>query len=657
MPPLHPVRTPILRPRGAAGLAWLLAACVATGMARADVTTKPEEKKKKKDPEVLIPEVRDMAATFVAGKSVNIELSASTSSLRPLEFLIRQQPANGTLSAPRSHPRETNKCIVTYVHRGGDAPLSDRFTFACRVDGGPVSAAAAVTLTGQRFEPRLEVVDYMAVDKVFIGGEAAIRFVVKNGGAADFAADIPWEEPWDGPARIELKAGETGRYAVHFRPAKPGVYRMEKLLQPGVAGSKLPLYGQCVRPLTVSPGRLVLTLGSGGARGGVLQLANGRPEPMKVEVQPAGRLQGGRTVEVPGGGRVRVVLSLPPDDVAAYQGELKIIAPQGEETVAVEAAAKPAELSVVSPAGSVLDLGSAPAGREARGEVTIRNTGGSTAVIQAQARAPLAVRPSGEAIRLEPGGQTVFALTMIGDRPGPLARDLTFSGDLLATRIEVQLQVLPAVSAAAPATATRPGPLGGELRETEPQLSGEGGVEARTPMQRLLLSYLAASGLPIPKERINPFLERITALELLERTSQGITIAWKKPNVTPAGWIIEGATMARIEEGGGSFVKLWTPLKNWKIVDGGAKRVAARIEPLPAGSQIELRIMGVDRDEKVAEPSPGFLLTTTAAWSIPSWVWRALLILLLAAAIYVLNKMRLGEWQWKFRRDAKPATS
>ena len=65
--------------------------------------------------------------------------------------------------------------------------------------------------------------------------------------------------------------------------------------------------------------------------------------------------------------------------------------------------------------------------------------------------------------------------------------------------------------------------------------------------------------------------------------------------------------------------------------------------------------MGVDRDEKVSEPSPGFIITTGDTWRIPSWLWRAFAICVFTAAAYVLNKMRLGEWQWKIRRDPKPA--
>ncbi|HEY2573816.1 MAG TPA: hypothetical protein VGH65_07095 [Verrucomicrobiaceae bacterium] len=649
-----------IRPqRRAARLAWIFLGCLLAIPAHADLTGKPEdkkEKKKKKDagPQ-FIPEVRDMSATFVAGQSVQIELSASTGTLKPAEFLIRQQPANGTLSAVRSHPRETNKAIVTYTHRGGDAPLSDRFTFACRVDGGPVSASAWVLLVGKRFEPKLQLVDFMAVDKVFTGGEATVRFSLRNVGAADFAENISWEAPWQGPARIELKAGESGRYLVQFRPEKPGIYRLEKILQPGVDGSKLPLYAQCVRPLTLSPGRLILTPTSSGAREGELQLVNGRQDPVVVQVQASGRLQGGGTIEVPGGGKARVSLALPPLDVAAFHGEVKVTSAEGSETVLVESTAKPANLQVVMPQGTTLDLGRIPAGREGQGAVRLRNIGGLAAVIQAQVRSPLSVTPSGEAVRLEPGAEAEFIVKMIGDQPGSLLRELSFTGNPASPRIQVQMEVGPPESPLMPpaeATASNKPPVA-ISRGPQPPVFAEVEPRPDSPVKRLMYGYLGSAGIPVARERINPFLERVTALDLLDRRSHSLTIAWKKPSVMPSGWIIEVATMAQAEQSGGSFVKLWTPLKNWKLVNGGSDRVTALIDPLPPSVQIELRIMGVDRDEKISEPSPGFVMTTAESWRIPSWLWQVMAAVLLTGLAYVLNKIRLGEWEWRLRRQSR----
>ncbi|MCE9518960.1 MAG: hypothetical protein K8R87_05275, partial [Verrucomicrobia bacterium] len=416
-----------------------------------------------------------------------------------------------------------------------------------------ISAPAMVTLTGKKFEPKLELVDYRPVDKVFLGDEGIVRFAVKNNGVADFAADIPWEDPWSGPARMEVKSGETGNFTVNFRPKTAGIYRLEKFLQAGVAGSKLPLYGQCLRPLTVTPGRLVLAIGVSGAREGELQLTNGQPEPVRVQVQADGRLQGGGVIEVPGGGTARVSLALPPQDVASYHGELKITSVQGGEVVAVVADAKPAELRVVSPPGALLDLGSAPAGKAARGEVVMKNIGGTTAVIQAQVRAPLMVKPSEEAVRLEPGAHAVFVLTMTGDQPGLLKRELTFSGNQSIPPIVVQMQVLRAELAAVPEVVTPKVSPTEVTRETPPPVSKEDETAPPTPMEQLQMAQLSSMGEPVMQDRINPFLERVTSLELLDRTSHSLTVAWKNPSVKPVGWIIEAATMVMSRQGSGNF--------------------------------------------------------------------------------------------------------
>ncbi|MEI6537366.1 MAG: hypothetical protein WCN98_18630, partial [Verrucomicrobiaceae bacterium] len=245
--------------------------------ADADVKKKGDEKKKA---EAYAPEVRDVSASFVAGQSVDIELSASVGTLKQVEFIIRQAPQNGTLSAVRPHPRDTNKGIVTYTHRDRSAPLTDRFTFAGRVDGGPLSTPGTVTLTGRGFDAKLEILEVTVADRVFTGGESTIKITLKNSGSAPFSKDMSWEAPWRGPPHIELNAGEKADFIVVFKPAKTGVFRSNLELQPGVETSKLLLYGECVRALTVSPGRLQLNFNSQtGAREGTLSLSNGRSEP------------------------------------------------------------------------------------------------------------------------------------------------------------------------------------------------------------------------------------------------------------------------------------------------------------------------------------------------------------------------------------------
>ena len=618
----------------------------------ADVTTKAEKKDSKKKKEDFIPEARDGAATFVAGDSVDIELSASVATVKQVDFIIRTQPQNGTLSAVRPHPRESNKGIVTYTHKDRNGPLSDRFTFACRVDAGPVSAPATVTLTGQKYEARLEVLEVTAMDRVFFGGESVLRFSVKNSGAAPFSGDFAWPAPWSGPAHIELKAGEKQVYVVGFKPDEPRIYRFDMMLQAGMPASKLPLYGECVRSLTLSPGKLTLEFNrETGTRQGVLTLANARIEPLRVELKIPDRLRvKAGTVEVPGQKKVEVAVSLAESDVPEFRGQITAISTQGVQSVNVDAAPKPALLKVVSPEGRVLDLGVVAEGTEAKGRFEVKNLGGVTALVDADTSAPFSVSPSDHAVRIEPGAKASFEVSASASQPGTVRGEVEIGSPPDMIRLPVTLEVR--TGNGVNMSTKGGGPAANTARTISVKSPGERPVDAKA-VQAQLLAYLASSGIPLAPDKVNPYLAKVDEVTIMERTSTSITISWKKPAVAPSSWLIEFASMYRVPESG-HFVKVWNPLRDWKPVDAGADRVAANLHSLPVASQIDIRIMGVDREGKMSEPGM-FHLSTAERWKMPSWVWRTLLVTGLLAALYVLYRIRRGDLEWKWRWRAARA--
>ena len=636
----------------------LLLTCVAlsTGDAVADVTSSKAEKEKKKDkddkksPPEFVPEARDGNAVFVAGGTVQIELTAAVATVKQVEFIIRTPPQNGTLSAIKPHPRETNKGVVTYTHRGVDGPLADKFTFACRVDGGPVSAPATITLTGKKFEPQLVVEDVVAMSKVFLGGEGVIRFTLKNTGPAPFDSDVAWPVPWRGPPHISLKPGESAPFAVAFKPERAGVSRSEVFLQPGVDTSKLSLYGECSRALTIVPGELVLTLNpETGAREGVITLANGRNEPLAVKLRVPERIEGAASsLEVPANSRTRLSLRLAPQDVATFKGELVIESYDGSEKVNVVSVAKPAELRVASPAGSPVSLGKVVAGTQARVELRVRNVGGATAIAQAQAFAPFSVSPAGQAVRIEPGGETTFAVSGRPESVGRVTGELIIGGgrtDLVVPllmegreKTEVKMQAAGAGNATSSGT-----PAANKSPDSSSNVRPGSGLRPE------IKAYFASTGLP-PAEPINTFLEPVNELTILDRRKDAITVAWKKPSVAPAGWVLEVASLVRAAEGG-TYVKVWSPMKNWDLVDAGPERVGVRIHSLPAAAQFEIRIMSKDREGKLSLPG-AFTLTTAVPEPLPAWFWIALIASALGVVLYVLLRARNGDLPWSRTRSA-----
>jgi hypothetical protein len=106
---------------------------VATGIGEKSKDKKKSDKKKEFE---FLPEARDVKATFVAGQTVEIELIASVGSLKQMEFTIRQGAKFGSVSPPQPHPRESNRAIVTYTHRGHTEGGVPRFASFLRLRDG-----------------------------------------------------------------------------------------------------------------------------------------------------------------------------------------------------------------------------------------------------------------------------------------------------------------------------------------------------------------------------------------------------------------------------------------------------------------------------------------------------------------------------------------
>ncbi|MEY4483705.1 MAG: hypothetical protein RL693_1157 [Verrucomicrobiota bacterium] len=623
-----------------------------TGSLCADVTRKADDKKKNKDKEtVSIPEARDVAARFVAGQSVDIELVAAVGSLKQPDFIIRQQPEHGTLSNLRPHLKESNKAIIAYTHAGMNEALADKFTYACRIDGGPMSAPAVVTLSGQRMEPKISLVNTPSFAKIFAGGESSSSVFLKNEGTAPYLMNIAWPEGWVGPPSIDVPIGKTVEIQIFFRPKKVGEFRFEGELQKGVPSSKLFLYGECLRPLTVSPGSISLSLDTKtGVRTGTFSLVYARPEAVQVKLKLPPRINGPADMEIPAQGKVEVSVFLAAQDVEAYNGEIEILVGTAVEKVAVQSAAKPAELQLVAPEKGVLDFGSLDQRKTVEREIILLNAGGEPMIVQVDCRLPFSVEESGKALRIEPRQQRSLKVRLKSESSGKLSQDLKIVGglntltvgmlaDVREVKVAVERQPTPMPSVV-PSPVVTPSPVTAPANG-EPSEAAEAG---RSRRQLALMSFLQTEGWPLPKESINHYLERVMNVQMVEHTASSMTLEWKKPDIAPAGWILEYSSQI-YDAGQGFSVKSWARFNNWKPVEGGpADKVTVKLQPLKAGAQYEFRVMGVDRDGKVSEPSPRMLFATKESWRLPSWLWRTLLAVALGLVAYVLHRVRRGDF-------------
>lgn len=673
----HPVTRVVGVAFALAVLAGPLAADVATGIVKKDKDRDRREKEEKKREPSYLPEGRPAAVRFVAGQSIEIELGAAAGTAPQVEFLIRQLPQHGTLSAIRPHSSDSTKAVVTYVHSSPEASLSDSFTFACRVPEGSWSAPATVTLVGQRMEPKIEIIENPSFGRIFVGEEKIGKVLVRNAGSSPLQMDLTWEEPWTGPPSLSVPVGATQEFMVAFRPTKAGEYRQDLVIQPGVATSRVILYGDCALPLSVSPGRLQLEFrDSTGERDATISLVNARNEPVKAEVLLPAGLQGPATVELAPASKMDVRLSLPADHVAKFSGKVAIKSGASTATVDIEAKATPAAMKLVSPepAGGI-DFGKVTQKSSATRSIVLANRGGESLVVEATAIPPFGLDGLSGAVTIEPLQQRAFKVSLHAERPGQQTGHVEFlSGTGRITvplRVEVAEPVAPmamaktsptttpappAVSEVRPATVSpaRPAPVAANQAPPAqaaapapgpamPTADEELHVPRRNPTQTAVLALLATRGLPMPKETINPYLDQVKALTVADRDSSSVTITWAKPSVAPSGWVVELASMVYNQEFN-TFAKVWSRHPNWKLVETEKEQVGIRLFGLRPAEQYEIRVMGVDREGKVSKPSNSVLTSTPDTWRVPAWAWRLMIVGALGLVGYVLFRVRRGDF-------------
>jgi len=622
----------------------------------ADVTRTNEDKKKKDKIVVYTPEAKSLNVNFVAGVAVEIELTAAVGSLKQVEFVIRQAPENGTLTEPRPHPRDNNKALVIYTPRAAQSALQDSFTYACRLDGGSMSAPATVMLNGKKFDPQLEVQGAPRFDRVFLGGEATARVLVKNKGPAVYKSTLVFEEPWSGPPELEVAPGQTAELLINFRPSQAGNYRNQITLQAGLKESILYLYGECIQVLTISPGRLALNYSpSTGERSGILTIVNTRADPATVSLKLPARLQGQKTINLEPLAKAELLLKLLPDDVALFQDEVTVETGSMSESVLVVADAKPGQMRLLAPTkGEPVRFGEVKQKGKAHGEVTLSNVGGQAIIAGARSSVPFFIEEAGQALRLEPGQQRNLSVELNTDRTGKFSGTLEVTGGSETITVPLVGEVFDSATGpignAAPKAEAPPkasySPQPSPVR-TKPKPPTSDEPPNRSLVQSSVIAFLSAKGLPVPKRLVNQYLEPPGPLEVLDRTTTTATIAWPKPAVPPADWSLE-IGRDTLDFGNAAFLKTWQPYSSWKLHEADPGKVAIKIENLNPATQYEFHVLARDREGKHSQASAVVMVETRIPWSVPPWLWRVLIIAALAIAIYVLQKIRKGEFEFEF---------
>ncbi|MBV9126649.1 MAG: hypothetical protein JO117_01045, partial [Verrucomicrobia bacterium] len=233
------------------------------------------------------PSAQDQTVRLTLGDQVDIVLSGYSGAHGGLDFLLRSNPAHGTLSTPRPTGRDT--AVVTYSHRAADGPGVDAFTFAVRAQGSAVSAAATVRLQIVDPPPRVIVltdpsemrsaaganrppVEFGAVK---VGEEGHREVTLENaGGGVAFGAVEP-TAPWSAVAADDadltnnaapvyrLGRGERQKFVLIFRPGVARRFEGELPLGAGsgtlrLVGTGLPSANVATSPAPTPPAEIII---------------------------------------------------------------------------------------------------------------------------------------------------------------------------------------------------------------------------------------------------------------------------------------------------------------------------------------------------------------------------------------------------------------
>jgi len=648
-----------------------------------DKQVEKDDDKRMEQVQTLAPEVKPTQVSFVAGRSVEIQLDAATAVLSGLKFLIREQPSHGVLSDLRPHPSERHKALVTYTHTGGDA-LNDSFTYACRINEGPFSAPARVTLLGRRPQPRLQVLQQAQFGRVLPGAEVMAKVVVSNTGIGSFARDLEWPSPWKGPPRLELGIGEQIELAVLIKPERPGVVSNELVLQEGNPASRVRLWLQCEQPFIVTPSRAAMTYDKErGLRWVKAKVANATKEPMTLRFMLPERLEGPSEVMVPPNDLREVEFVLGKDDVALFKGDVTVTDGALVERLSLGASPKPPLIELLAPSSGVLQFGSHEQGKVGKAKVILINRGGEAAVLAIQAPPPFRVPEEEQSLSVAPGATCELAVEVMSSKAGKYAGKVVVSGDgnrielgAEASYVDPKVLTMSSVGAggneganAAP-TGLKARPKVAALPQVEPVAAGVspdappmaetknaqtqvgpleddkskavtlmGRVDARSAA---LLSHLSVFGAPLPEELISNKYEKLQEIQVINQGRDFLELAWDAPHPDspPESYRVEQGYQVYVPATK-MFFRDWAPISGVEPLRMKDGREGVRVSGLRPAAQYEFRFMAVDDRGKYSVPSDIYLLRTLPPWKMPSWVGVTLGLVALGSLLLLARRLYL----------------
>jgi hypothetical protein len=135
----------------------------------------------------------------------------------------------------------------------------------------------------------------------------------------------------------------------------------------------------------------------------------------------------------------------------------------------------------------------------------------------------------------------------------------------------------------------------------------------------------------------------IEGINLIQQGRDELTLEWKNPEPKPAHYLIEAGFLVR-NEPTGRWLKAWRPMPNTEVVKGEEGKHTVRLKKLMPNGRHELRVVSVDAEGKVSQPSDIYFFSTLPPWKMPSWTWQAVAVIALLIFSYVYFRLKRREW-------------
>jgi len=536
-----------------------------------------------------------------SSEAVTIVLQARGRIEEPLQFLIRKNPAKGSLSEIR---RTGPKTAEVDYRPAADAPTGEFFfTFAAQSVDSPVSAPARVDIEINRRPAALEFAPQLDFGEVALGDSARVNFIISNTGGLPAILGIAPQPPWHlpEPAPDSVDARKQVVITFIFEPQQTGAFSERLVITPDKSRFAV-LRGTGKQALSWPAQGLIIASEERERSDLSIAFQNLTTKTRSVEFNWPENLIGPKKLEIPALSTVPIPVSLAASAPPSFSFRGAVFFRSGNFSDSFPLTVNPASPRLLITPENDLDLGEAPVHETISGQFVVSNTGGLPAEVLMQVPDGLVVRPEPSGLLIAPSSSLEFEVSTSSAKPG------NFSQTLMIGPSESQMQVL------------------------KIQYS----IRAPQPVEKLLA---------IPNERPKAEDATLSFATISHRIK--IKVIESKAHVIALNWnAFNGVKNYKLEErkikysDHGTIIEEWIPWDRNILMNIKENDVEVILKKLPSNTSWIIRVRPINDSGRLGVPSQPFKIQTTSEglFKVPFIVWAPVGLMFFLFFIILLGK-------------------